>query len=342
VPCCDVRDNARTLIVATKSAAFVSACANDRSVFGRCYKKAAQWLANLTVSIPLEDARQSSPDLTLLFSSSLEALARLSLIALDSSVGPEMIEPHLIKVRSAGSKFLLENPSSICGLKSVSVYCIALKRFSKHLSDEANTIFEALTPNLYDPAQLKRQHTLQIMATVPKKPFVTDHADLDLSEDLDEEPTSTGYDEQKQEKKGLVGSCDIIETLLQIESLPLDLTSERPMVSLLSRIEIFGRAGKLPIVYAEAVTAHLMGLLHVKFSPVCGTAIKTLAAIARLYERTTWGLIFSRLSALMEDRCPRWSRVPRAPSLSDRVRSGLAFFCSWIVGVFRRMLFNFI
>jgi len=295
------QEKSRNLMVASKCATFLASCCENQNHAERLYKRVSKWLVGLLTSIPSREFDTISLERKLLFCCSLEALARLSSIALDRGASVEVIEAQLGKVTLNVEDFITKNSSSVSGLKSGAIYCTVLTRLSTTLTENSNPIFEVLTPNLCEASHFTRKYTLQIMNSFPKRPYVTDYADLDLGDDLDEEPNSATRNEEAKGRSGPVGACDILETLLTIESLPLELASERPMLSLFSRIEILGRTGKLPVVYAEAVAAHLVGLLHLKFSPAWDGVIKTLAIIARQYKKDTWKLIFSKLVLLMGD-----------------------------------------
>lgn len=53
------------------------------------------------------------------------------------------------------------------------------------LSDDPDAEFESLIPNLRDQNHFRRLRALQILASFPKRPYVVDHADLDLTGDLE-------------------------------------------------------------------------------------------------------------------------------------------------------------
>ncbi|KAL7571719.1 hypothetical protein ACA910_002819 [Epithemia clementina (nom. ined.)] len=301
--------NVQNFSVAAKCAAFVAACPADQTCFGRSFKKAAQWLSKLVSLCSIESFQLQMPDSTLLLSSLIEALALLSSVALDRALTVEVVEPYLMHVRGPCENFLAHNPSSICTLKACSSYCRVLQRLSSHLCDDANAIFEALTPNLYDMVHFKRLYTLQILATFPKKPFVVDHAALDLTDDIEEEPSSvkTG----NNNSKGPVGACPLLDLLLEVESLPIVFDSERMGISTLARIEVLGRNGRLPTLYVDVAVCHLMGLLHVKFSPVWKPAIKALGAVVRAHGQFSWPFVFNRLSRLTAANEPKGIELER-------------------------------
>jgi len=313
MPCRELKKNARLLTAAANCAAFLAACHND---LGRSYVRTAKWLVELVILISEGESWRTCADLGLVLSSSIESLARLSLLIPGASgVGSNLnVKKQLGKAKAHVEQFLIANPKSINCLRSAALFCKALSCVEETLTDQSDSIFESLTPNLSCSSHFKRLHTLRILLTFPKKPFVTDHADLDLSDDLDEEPSSIKRIADSETAKGPVGTCRILELLLEIESLPIELTSERPMLSLMSRVEIIGRSGKLPILYAESVAAHLVGLLYWKFSPVWGAAVKTLALTAKQHDRDVWPSIFSKLQELMEHSL-------ESPSTKDETNS---------------------
>jgi hypothetical protein len=83
---------------------------------------------------------------------------------------------------------------------------------------------------------------------------VVNHADIDFTE----EPSSSL---SKPGSFVFSGSCDIISTLLKIESLPIHMENERQLTSYMNRVEVLGRSGSLPVAYAEAAANHMLGLL---------------------------------------------------------------------------------
>jgi U3 small nucleolar RNA-associated protein 20 len=127
-----------------------------------------------------------------------------------------------------------------------------------------------------------------------------DHADLDLEGDLDEEPTSYQNETRGTGPSGFSGSCDIMETLLLLESAPVKLTNERFLNSLVSKIEVLGRTGRLPVVYAEAAANHMLGVFHVKLSPLWEGAARALGALATGHEDAVWPPLEAQLAAVME------------------------------------------
>ena len=91
------------------------------------------------------------------------------------------------------------------------------------------------------------------------------------------------------------GLCDVIETLLKLESLPIRFENERQIVACITRIEILGRSSRIPVLYAEAAANHMLGILYVKFSPIWPAAIRALVALAPSNETSVWEPLASRI-----------------------------------------------
>ena len=322
LPLEELQKDLKMFVYAAKCVAFASLSNDDPNESLRLAKKSTKWLGSV-LSSNVWTASNLSTEMLLVFSTCIEALSRLVLIAKERSIQIDTMTDLLTQQRDVCHRALLSNPSSISFLKATSLYCRALQTASKVLVDDTNAVFDVLVPNLRSNVHFIRKHSLVILNSFPRKPFVTDHADLDLSEDLDEEPTNAGG--ARHAPKGPVGPCDVLETLLKVESLPVEMVSERPLLSLLSRVEIFARSGKLPIVYAEATVAHLLGMLYVKFSPVWPAAVKTLAAVVEHHKNVAWGLIFSRLESLMESCSPAWDKHLEGPVDSSHLNFNIDF-----------------
>ena len=194
-------------------------------------------------------------------------------------------------------EFVLKQPAQRRPIVS-SIKVEALQTFNIPFSENAHQVFDAITTNLRSPSHFLRLHTLQILGSYPTKPFVTDHADLDLDGDLDEEPSSMPGNDPV--RSGPTGPCDIMETLLQLETTQITLSNERQLLSLVSRVEVLGRTGKLPVAYAEAAVNHMMGMFHVRFSPLWDGSARALGALANGHEDSVWPTLESQLATVME------------------------------------------
>ena len=195
------------------------------------------------------------------------------------------------------------------------------------LNDKSNDTFELLVTNLAQPNHYLRMYTLQILDSYPSRPFITDHAELDLTDDLDEDPS---YKPQPTvDKEGelnpdgntpvslLSGPCNVISLMRALESIPIALPNERKFTSQLNRIEVYARTGKLPIIYAEAVTCHMLGLLHVKFSPIWPFAVKVIVSLSQAQEGPAWPYIETALKKSMKKSAVRDNNDTNALDLDD-------------------------
>ena len=190
-------------------------------------------------------------------------------------------------------------PKSIWATKSVSLYVKQLKEVTqKLLDDDSNKIFDLLVPNLATASHFLRLHSLEILATYPDKPFISDHADLDLSGDLDEEP-SEAPNSQERKTSGLTGMCRVVHTLINLEQTPADLRNERKLISLISEVEVYGRSEKMPVPYVEASLSHLLGMFHVRFSPIWPAIQSAVVCLLHNCDTYSWPIFYEKMSKLM-------------------------------------------
>ena len=235
----------------------------------------------------------------IVMSIALDSLSALSYASIDFIEKSSVVEKPIKRVKSLVENLLTTYPDSVWVVKAASAYNKILNKLAKPaiFKDRSEDLFELLVPNLRSSSHFLRLHSLEILASHPKKPFVTDHADLDLSEDLDEEPSFNlaGGQSSSFSSSGLTGLCDIIDTLLKLEQAEVRLQNERALLSLISRVEVLGRTGKLPVLYAEAATNHMMGTFYVKFSPMWDAATRAIVALATGHEDAVWPAIETKL-----------------------------------------------
>jgi len=284
------------LAVAAQCASFIGLLrvrnVADKKNLPKCYEKVSNWLLSLLDIVSSDKQYRKGevlePSMGVLYSIVLESCAlymEAVLLRLDQSAIMNDSPKHLEKL---AAKHLIAKPESIWTVKSVSSIVLLFQKLGISLNVDGDSVFGSLTPNLRRPSHFLRLHTLQILASLPSRPFVVDHADLDLSCDLDEEPSSGPIGGMSERRQGPTGMCDIMKTLLKIESTPLSLDQERHIVAGISRIEVLGRTGRLPVSHAEAAGSHLLGLLHAKFAPVWPAAVKAIVALSGGHEQSTW------------------------------------------------------
>ena len=256
----------------------------------------------------------------------VECYNRLSSSSIASS-----LKKTMSKAKSYASSLLVLQPKSIWVVKGVAavVKSLGIIDPGTKLNDRSNEMFELLAPNLAQSNHFLRLNTLEILASYPARPFVTDHADLDLTDDLDEEPSQRPQpveeeaqtNEDNSAATSLSGSCDIMSLLRVIESTPITMPNQRKLTSQLGRVEVYARTGKLPIVYAEATALHMLGLLHVKFAPVWPAAVQVIVALSSAQEGPTWPCIEAALKESMERPSPGATLRTKAKELDAKKKT---------------------
>jgi hypothetical protein len=293
--------------VAAKCASFLALIPGDRAEgkgFTSLFKKVSKWLLQLLelmgqTNNSVSETLQST-NLSVSLSLVLESLSRLSLASFDKLEDSSIARSALVKARPAAERHLLSGANSLWAVKCVASFVAALQKTDLLLNENADAVFEALIVNLRGAYHFRRLHTLRILSHYPQRPFVTDHADLDLAGDLDEEPSAEQGKGPSAGSYGPSGPCDIMKTLLAIESSPVRMSKERYLLSLVSRVEVMGRTGKLPVMYAEAAASHMIGLLHVKFAPMWPVAVRSLIALAKGHEDSVWPAVQEKVAELMQ------------------------------------------
>ena len=236
--------------------------------------------------------------------SSIECHRRLS-----SSKVKQLVKKTLLKARTYANSLLRHRPKSVWVVRGVAAVVNTLKIADpgNKLNDHSNETFELLAPNLAESNHSLRLLSLEILEHYPMRPFITDHADLDLTDDLDEEQSQrpqaenegTNPSPDNQPETSLSGACDVISMLKHLELTPVTFDNERNLTSQLGRVEVYARTGKLPIVYAEVVAYHMLGLLHVKFAPVWPAAVKVIVSLSVAQEAPVWPCIEAALNRSM-------------------------------------------
>ncbi len=233
----------------------------------------------------------------------IEALAFIASGFVQDSLHRSDMGKSIKKAREDVNKFLSQNPASLLAVKSCAKMAITMKEYELLLNGESNETFEQLIANLRSTNHFMRLHTLRILNTFPKKPFVTDFDNVDLSDDLDEIDYQAKNDENNDATKNSSspsGMCEIIETLLYIEETPAGLENERQLNMAINGIEVLGRGGKLPILYAEAAVNHMFGIMHIKFKSIWSPSVRAITGLASGHELAAWPSIASQLKRVME------------------------------------------
>jgi hypothetical protein len=275
-------------------------------------KRVLDWfvrtLDNLLGMLAKEDAEKE--DILVSAALVLEAFATTVGVYIDPENSTSWLDKQLNKATSQGNSLLSSSPTSLLVVKAVASLVHVLSKKSLWLNDEPSETFDMLNSNLRSKSHFLRLHTLQILSSFPGRPYVTDHAELDFTDDLDEEPSFRPSSELNKGGLSVSGLCDIMSTLLQIESTQLTLHNERTITSLLGRTEVLGRTGKLPVAYAEAVANHMLGILNLKFAPVWPGAVRVMVGLSSGHDEIMWQPLSILLATIMEPRKVADDSVP--------------------------------
>jgi U3 small nucleolar RNA-associated protein 20 len=244
-------------------------------------KRTLHWiLKNLEILVKSVDGKVSSFERVIPASLLIECFACVATLVSDG-IEARWLRQALSRCKLMAWDLLLLCPRSLWVTRASSSLCDLLRKYEIPICDDANAAFDHLVSNLSRESHFLRLYTLRLLTTFPTRPYVTNHRDLDLMDDLDEEPSIAPPSEGKQ--GGLSGNCDLLETLLRIESSPVGVDTERTIAGLLTRVEVLGKSGRLPVVYAEALANHMIGVFHVKFSSWWAGACRALSGLSDGY-----------------------------------------------------------
>jgi hypothetical protein len=233
----------------------------------------------------------------------LESLSIIASSCIDNDFEKATAIKTLQKAKKYANNLMFACPRSVWSVRAAAAIVGALEKTKEMLNDTSNETFDLLSPNLKARGHFLRLHTLVILNSYPRRPYVVDHSELDHADDLDEEGDSFQPRRDSQQTLGMSavsGPCDIMETLLKIEAMPVTLANERKLNGEINRVEVLCRTGRVPIVYAEAVSNHMLGLFHVKFAPVWPAAVRALAAVAVAQETCAWPTLAQKLDEVMQ------------------------------------------
>jgi hypothetical protein len=256
------------------------------------YEKVAKWMIGV-----LEIAQGS----LLVKALAVESLAFLSAKVIELGLEPSFVKNRAMRAIEVARDMIFVDSQSLWVMRSIASLISLVQKFDLRLSGDVDRLFDALVPNLRSKSHFLRLYTLQILVICPVKSFVVDHADLDLNEDLDEETTHLPPGESKHTTGGPVGPCRILETLLKLETLEVSLAQEKKLLSLIEKVEVVARSGRLPVVYVEAACNHLLGVFHIKFAPLWPKVQKTIGVLLNEYEDISWPIVEAELVAVMKD-----------------------------------------
>ena len=296
-----------------RCAPFLATLSGD--VETKTFKRIADWL----LASSKNGSSTDSSDKNVLRGLALEAFSFFTLEAAELSVEPSSAKKSILRFKTLAKDLITKSSSSVWAIRGVASFIAVLKRFNiGPLFDNADDAFDLLIPNLRSSNHFLRLHTLQILTSFPKKIFVVDHADLDLTDDLDED---RGYHPAGEQSKatGPVGPCDIIEVLLKLESTPIMLDNERQLGGLIAKVEVLARTRRLPVVYAEVAANHMMGFFNAKFAPIWKSAEKALLSLLVAHEEIVWPSFENKLVDVMTEN---GTRAPLSKESSENWNLG--------------------
>jgi U3 small nucleolar RNA-associated protein 20 len=272
------------------------------------YKKIAGWLTKCFNKSQSAD----SLDTNIVKGLTIEAFSSLTLKVFESSV----VKKNILWFKARAGELLTECSGCLWAMRGIASLIPVLERFGVGpLVDDVDAAFDLLIPNLRGANHFLRLYTLQILASFPEKLYVVDHADLDLDDDLDEEKGYNPPAEDKKNKDGPVGPCDLIKVLLKLESSPVRLEDERQIGALIGKVEILARTRRLPAVYAELAANHMLGVFNVKFAPLWQSAEKALLSLLVSHEDIVWPSFETKLVDVMT--CDATTNVASTESDGD-------------------------
>ncbi|KAL3923302.1 MAG: hypothetical protein SGILL_001732 [Bacillariaceae sp.] len=260
----------------------------------RKYKRAAKWI--------LQVLESSAAERSLIVAGlAMESFSFLSTETLASSTRISTVKNQVARALVVSKRLILSDPSSLWVIRGAASFVPLLEDVSMPWGDtgDIDALFDSLVPNLRSANHFLRLFTLKILVCFPMKHYVVNHADLDLTEDLDDEGSFQPSGGNPMSNQGQSGPCDVLKTLLELELSPLRLSNERELISLITKVDVLARSGRLPAVYAEAAMNHMLGVFHMKFSPLWPTAQKTIVNLLIAYESTVWPSLERELVAVM-------------------------------------------
>jgi U3 small nucleolar RNA-associated protein 20 len=300
----------------------------------KTYKRISSWLQSilekLSKSPEFAAASDTGVAVSVCFSLALESLARFATVVKGLVGETNAVKDSLVRVRDKAARHLEANGSSLWAIKSCALYAQQLHEMTgKMVIDDSNKVFDILVSNLSRSSHFLRLHCLEILLLYPDKPFVSDHAELDLTGDLDEEPSTVPHLQESPKRSSLSGVCRVLHTLLEVEQMIPDFQNERRLNSLLSAIDVQARSGKMPIPYVEATIAQLLGLFHVRFSPLWPAIQSTLVSLIEGCDKYAWPHFQDKLATLTTSSSTSVAQS-RDTEKSIAVHDGAALFSSYL------------
>ncbi|EQC41287.1 hypothetical protein SDRG_01262 [Saprolegnia diclina VS20] len=136
-----------------------------------------------------------------------------------------------------------------------------------------HALFAKLQHNLRSPIQALRRETIELFGLHPA---------------LHYENTS---------ENSLQGECEAVSLCLQLEVVCSKPTveTERDIIRMLERLKVIARAPQTPQIYVKLITAHMLGLNHVKFSTIWPHVAIVIQACVPLHFDAVWSTLCAEL-----------------------------------------------
>ncbi|KDO34978.1 hypothetical protein SPRG_01040 [Saprolegnia parasitica CBS 223.65] len=134
-------------------------------------------------------------------------------------------------------------------------------------------LFAKLQHNLRSPIQALRRETIELFGLHPALVY---------------ENTS---------ENSLQGECEVVSLCLQLEVVCSKPTveTEREIIRMLERLKVIARAPQTPQIYVKLITAHMLGLNHVKFSTIWPHVAIVIQACVPLHFEAVWSTLCAEL-----------------------------------------------
>jgi hypothetical protein len=112
----------------------------------------------------------------------------------------------------------------------------------------------------------------------------------ELASDIDEDSTP------------LRGECPLVDSCLALARMPITFHNERALTASVEKFGTWIRSGRLPKLYHSYLAHFLMGLYHVKYSPMWKVVTKVLATLAAQDFAALWPVMHAFVARVSEMR----------------------------------------
>lgn len=120
----------------------------------------------------------------------LESLSIIASSCIENDFEEATATKTLRKAKEYANNLMFACPRSLWSMRAAAAMVGALEKSKEMLNDSSNETFDLLSPNLKAQGHFLRLHTLVVLNSYPRRPYVVDHSELDHTDDLDEEGDS--------------------------------------------------------------------------------------------------------------------------------------------------------